>query len=138
MKSINEIASRLNSQTPAILPVDDVHRAAVAALLCENAGALELLFIERATIKEDPWSGHIAFPGGRKEDADADVRETAERETLEELGLDLGTGRYLGQLDDLSANIAAIIVVHKYLYNFLIPIFLLLVFYINPLSFDQY
>ena len=95
----------MNSQTPDILPVDDVHRAAVAAVLCEHAGTLELLFIERATIKDDPWSGHIAFPGGRKEDTDADVRETAERETLEEIGLDLEAGRYLGQLDDLSANI---------------------------------
>ncbi len=107
MKSINEIASRLNWRTPDILPIDD-HRASVAAVLCENAGVLELLFIERATVKNDPWSGHIAFPGGHKEDIDAGVRETAERETLEELGLDLGTGRYLGQLDDLSAHIAAI------------------------------
>ena len=105
MISLKSIESSLNNHTPEILSVADIHRAAVAAVLCEYDDGVELLFIERARVDGDPWSGHIAFPGGRKEDVDAGARETAERETLEELGLDLGTGRYLGRLDDMAAHI---------------------------------
>ena len=47
----------------------------------------------------------IAFPGGRLEDADSDVEQTARRETLEEVGLDLSTAACIGQLDDVAAHI---------------------------------
>ncbi len=63
--------------------------AAVAAVLRETAGAVELLFIVRAEHPRDPWSGHVAFPGGRVDAADADALATAVRETREELALDL-------------------------------------------------
>src|SRR5262249_28795811 len=53
----------------------------------------------------DPWSGHMAFPGGRVDPGDADARAAAERETLEELGLSLEGAERLGQLDDLNAGI---------------------------------
>ena len=40
--------------------------AAVALVLrVGETGALELLFIKRAEFEGDPWSGHVAFPGGR-------------------------------------------------------------------------
>lgn len=46
----------------------------------------------------------MAFPGGRREPDDLDLRRTAERETLEELGLPLERfGRLAGQLDDVDA-----------------------------------
>ena len=78
-------------------------RAAVALVLREAAdGTLELLFIKRAEYEGDPWSGHIAFPGGRQEPGDATLEHTAVRETREELALDLhADGRVLGTLDDL-------------------------------------
>ena len=62
----------------------------------------ELLFIKRAVLERDPWSGHVAFPGGRIEPADTSLEMTAMRETLEELALDLHAGRMLGRLDDLA------------------------------------
>ncbi len=77
----------------------DVGRAAVAAVLCAQMEP-RVLFIHRTTVEGDPWSGHIAFPGGRIEPADPGAREAAEREAAEELGLNLTTARYLGQLDD--------------------------------------
>jgi hypothetical protein len=50
----------------------------------------------------DPWSGHVAFPGGRAEPGDASPWHTAARETWEETGLDLlAAGRLLGTLDEL-------------------------------------
>jgi len=70
-------------------------------VLTDNAGSLDLLLIERASRAGDPWSGHMAFPGGRVDVADATIRAAAERETLEEVGLSLARSEYLGRLDDL-------------------------------------
>jgi len=75
-------------------------RAAVAMILRELPGDLEILFIERATVERDPWSGHLAFPGGKVELGEQ-ARQAAERETREEVGLDLGTERYLGRMSDI-------------------------------------
>lgn len=80
----------------------DVRRAAVALVVREAAAGLELLFIRRAIFAGDPWSGQVAFPGGRHEPADESLAHTAVRETHEELGIDLAAdGRLIGELDDL-------------------------------------
>ncbi|MDQ3697717.1 MAG: CoA pyrophosphatase [Gemmatimonadota bacterium] len=78
-------------------------RAAVALILrLLDAGELELLMIERAVYAGDPWSGQVAFPGGRQEPDDASLEETAMRETREETAIDLATrGVILGRLDEL-------------------------------------
>lgn len=80
-------------------------RAAVSAVFFERADrGLELLFIQRASDPRDPWSGHMAFPGGRVETHDAGTRGAAERETLEEIGLDLpSTSDWFGRISDVRA-----------------------------------
>jgi len=106
MATIDHIRRVLADHRTRLLPVDDKYRAAVAVVLHEQtAGDLRILFIERTTRDGDPWSGHIAFPGGRMETGDAGPQETAERETQEELGIDLRSAGYIGRLDDLSAHI---------------------------------
>jgi 8-oxo-dGTP pyrophosphatase MutT (NUDIX family) len=71
--------------------------AAVALMLRERSGGLELFVIKRAEKVEDPWSGHMALPGGAREKGDRDAYDTARRETLEEVGIDLAEGRFLGR-----------------------------------------
>ncbi len=103
--SIHNIATALTARAPRPLDVGDVKRAAVAAVFRDTGGDAELLFIQRAAQPHDPWSGQIAFPGGREEPGDADLFATAERETREELGLDLPTHAIrLGPLDPLRAR----------------------------------
>ena len=79
-------------------------RAAVAAILRPVQGDTEVLLIRRAERPGDPWSGHMALPGGHHDPGDVDLRATAVRETLEEVGLDLRGHDYLGQLDELAAT----------------------------------
>ena len=64
-------------------------RAAVAIVLHEADGELCLLMIRRAQREGDPWSGHMAFPGGRRDPDDIYDRFCAIRETREEIALDL-------------------------------------------------
>jgi 8-oxo-dGTP pyrophosphatase MutT (NUDIX family) len=88
----------------------DVRRAAILLVIRErDDGEPELLMIKRAEVERDPWSGHIACPGGRMEPHDADLAATAIRETLEETGVDIvRDGRLIGQLDDLSPTTMAL------------------------------
>jgi len=64
-------------------------RSAVAIITRQGKYGEEILFIERATRTGDPWSGHIAFPGGKRQDNDNSICATAIRETQEEIGLNL-------------------------------------------------
>lgn len=97
------LATRLSQRVPVEAASDeDTRLAAVAAVLRLVETGPELLFIKRAEHEGDPWSGHMAFPGGRHEHGDASLQHTVFRETFEELALDLQQGQLLGRLDDLA------------------------------------
>lgn len=100
---IEQLAAALAALTP-----DEVHdpvarRAAVAILIrLGRDDDPELFFIRRAEYEGDPWSGHVAFPGGREEPGDDSLLDTAMRETFEETAIDLrGRAELLGVLHDL-------------------------------------
>lgn len=57
--------------------------------------------IRRAERPGDLWSGHMAFPGGKREEQDRSLLETAIRETQEEIGLSLHPECCLGVLSEL-------------------------------------
>jgi 8-oxo-dGTP pyrophosphatase MutT (NUDIX family) len=81
---------------------EQARRAAVLLMLRVHGGQVELLLIKRATYEGDPWSGHVALPGGRQEPGDVTLERTALRETLEEIGVDVAqSGRVIGRLDEL-------------------------------------
>ena len=86
---------------PEPSPAVDGKSAAVAVVFRSGEHGSELLFIQRASKDSDPWSGHMAFPGGRTDETDRDSHHTAERETREEVGLDLTDAPRLGSLNDL-------------------------------------
>ena len=78
------------------------HAQAAVSLILRTATDLELLLIKRAESQRDPWSGHMALPGGRREPGDPDLAGTAIRETAEETGVELGSrGWHLGRLDEV-------------------------------------
>jgi 8-oxo-dGTP pyrophosphatase MutT (NUDIX family) len=103
--SLQEISARLEQHDPLEHDVGpSTRQAAVAIILRRHApprtDATDMLFIRRAEKIGDPWSGHMAFPGGHKEADDGSLLDAAVRETYEEIGLDLGaTARHIGTLD---------------------------------------
>jgi len=101
MIEIQQIQLVLRSQAASVIAETERRSASVALILTEGDQGLEVLFIERAAHPQDPWSGNLAFPGGRFDQGDADLQATAERETFEEIGLDLAGAELLGRLDDI-------------------------------------
>ena len=96
------IEAALLSRPPARVAEAVSARAAVALILREGPSGLELLFIRRADHPQDPWSGQMAFPGGRAEPGEEDLKATAVRETAEEIGVDLeSAAECLGILDEV-------------------------------------
>ncbi len=102
MLSLSEIRSALNVSEALLLEAEDLTKAAVALVVCDSGSGAEVLFIERSAHEQDPWSGHLGFPGGRLEPTDPEPRSAAERETFEEIGLDLAEAEFLGRLSDLT------------------------------------
>lgn len=83
-------------------PPDPGWLQAAVAVVVRATPALEVLLIKRARSERDPWSGHMALPGGRRDPSDGSLQDTALRETLEETGLDLARlGMPLGRLEEL-------------------------------------
>jgi 8-oxo-dGTP pyrophosphatase MutT (NUDIX family) len=102
--TLSEIQNKLAAYEPDLQPIENQGQAAVAVILRDLGQGAELLFIERALREGDPWSGHMAFPGGRVDPEDRDARSTAERETHEEVGVSLAKAAYLGRLDDIEGG----------------------------------
>ncbi len=101
---IETIRERLRHHTPRVVEGAEYERAAVAIVLRTGECGPEFIAIHRAHRPADPWSGHMALPGGRRHETDRDACETAIRETREEVGVDLQrTGHPFGHLDDLQA-----------------------------------
>lgn len=104
MLELDDLSRILEKHTPKKHPMRrSVQRAAVSIILLKGSGAtIEVLMIRRADREYDPWSGHMAFPGGKMDLADSNVYRAAIRETQEEIGLDLDQdATAVGRLDDI-------------------------------------
>lgn len=90
-----------NRPARAVPRTGDMAEAAVSLILRPEQD-LELLFIKRAEHELDPWSGHMALPGGRRNRTDPDLVATALRETEEETAVAARLGTVLGSLDEVA------------------------------------
>ena len=117
MIPVQVITDTLSRHRPLL--VEPLEGHAAVALIVDTARSTqdpEIVFIERATHQGDPWSGHVAFPGGRCESEDPGPSATAMRETREEIGVDLSAGHLLGRLDDLQGRRSHQLVVSCFVY----------------------
>ncbi|HDQ06611.1 MAG TPA: CoA pyrophosphatase [Candidatus Bathyarchaeota archaeon] len=79
--------------------------AAVAVLLRVSNQEFQVLFVKRAVKSGDPWSGQTAFPGGKRDPEDRNLKETVVRETLEETGINILVGcRFLGAMEPVRST----------------------------------
>jgi 8-oxo-dGTP pyrophosphatase MutT (NUDIX family) len=102
--NIDFVREKLTVLAPESARTTSLRQAAVAVVLREGERSAEVLLIERAHRAGDPWSGQMAFPGGRLESGDTSSSGTARRETLEEVGVKLKDADHLGQIDELVGN----------------------------------
>jgi len=103
--TLDQIRRALAEHRPQ-LDASDPHLAAASVALVLAGGVnLSLCVIRRAERAGDPWSGHLALPGGRASAADPHPRAVAERETMEEVGIALAAQHYLGALSQLPVRL---------------------------------
>ncbi len=96
---LTRLRERLRRHRPRTDEDGDLIWAAVALILAPDPDAL--LLIRRAEHPGDPWSGHMALPGGRRAESDSGLAATAVRETQEEVGVLLRPEHLIGSLDDV-------------------------------------
>ncbi|HET6227003.1 MAG TPA: CoA pyrophosphatase [Bacteroidia bacterium] len=78
-------------------------KSAVLILLYPLENGISTVLIERA-VYVGVHSGQIAFPGGKAEETDPDLKYTALRETYEEIGIPMEKIEVLGNLTDVYIN----------------------------------
>src|SRR5437879_13634805 len=109
MLSVESIREALSIHTPKTrLFVTGPDRASVALALAGDGRDLQLCFIRRMEKKNDPWSGHMAFPGGRASPGDPSARAVAEREAREEVALDLRDSHLIGSLSEIPVRLGGV------------------------------
>jgi len=109
MLSADSIRQALSPHVPKTSRfVADRDHSAVALALAGDDSDLHLCLIRRVEKTGDPWSGHMALPGGRASPGDATARAVAEREALEEVGLDLRGASLLGELSELPVRLGGV------------------------------
>ena len=106
-----ELIKELRTRRSRLLDPDQDALTASIAVPVRLRGpgeGFELLYLLRAQRGDDPWSGHISFPGGKIDASDDGPRETAIRETREETSLDLTGAEYVCRLDDQATHLSKV------------------------------
>ena len=140
MHFLSQLAHTLKHNLPgeqAHLPLSPLHRpvtseviqnlteykeSAVAVVLFEVETTLQCILIQR-TEYTGKHSGQISFPGGKKDNEDADLLATAIRECLEEVGVDISSSEYLGKLTQVYIPVSGFLVEPHVFYYPEVPVF---------------
>jgi 8-oxo-dGTP pyrophosphatase MutT (NUDIX family) len=97
-----KIAQRLKDLTPIRLTGQFSGQAAVLVSVVERVSKPHFL-LTRRTQSVATHKGQISFPGGVRESSDVSLRQTALRETQEELGIDPGKIEIVGEFHEYLA-----------------------------------
>ena len=92
--------------------------AAVAILVKPRINDLEFFLVKRAEVDDDPWSGDMAFPGGKKNTQDQTLVDTAVREVLEETNIDLSEKNVIGFMEPIYSSVRKSLAVQPIIYQF--------------------
>jgi 8-oxo-dGTP pyrophosphatase MutT (NUDIX family) len=108
------IREALKSRTPQIIENKDslLRHAAVLIPLFQDGDGYKILFTQR-TQKVEAHKGQISFPGGRIDEEDRTLLETALREAYEEVGIRRKDVTVLGRIDDMR-TVASNYIVHPF------------------------
>jgi 8-oxo-dGTP pyrophosphatase MutT (NUDIX family) len=108
------IREALQDRTPHVIEDKDLllRHAAVLIPLFQDGDEHRVLFTQR-TQKVEAHKGQISFPGGRIDEADRSLLETALREAYEEIGLHRKDVAVLGRTDDMR-TVASNYIVHPF------------------------
>jgi 8-oxo-dGTP pyrophosphatase MutT (NUDIX family) len=97
---IEDIRYQLSLYVPREISHDDRPSAAVLVPLYIHSDVLHVVLTKR-TDRVEHHKGEVSFPGGGRDADDADLIETALRESAEEIGLQPGHVEVLGRVDDI-------------------------------------
>ena len=103
--SLDDIRARLHAQSgttydiPPELLSDDAREAAVLVPFVRLQESWHVLYIRRTTNDNDRHSGQVAFAGGKRDDVDRSLQDTALREAEEEIGLATSDVEVLGHIN---------------------------------------
>jgi 8-oxo-dGTP diphosphatase len=111
LDSFSRLAGRLRPSP------DESAQAAVAILVRPTPDDLEFFLVKRAEVPSDPWSGDMAFPGGKKTPGDRSLLDTTVREVREETGIDLNRSHAAGFMEPLLSSVRRTLHVQPVIYR---------------------
>lgn len=98
IRRVGEASSDFDLNKDVKLPEGRKLRDAGVLVLLQNIDSHWHVYLTKRSSALKHHPGQIAFPGGKRDEGDADITATALREACEEIGLPLDTTRVAGHL----------------------------------------
>lgn len=93
----------------ALQSAKNIRESAVAVVLYKHEDRIGCILTQRPEY-EGNHGGQVSFPGGKKDENDLDLEETARRECFEEIGIDQNLGELLGVLTEVYIPVSGFLV----------------------------